>query len=277
MRFKFFSLRKIRNQRKFLDLFLILIITSFTFLIVYLFTNTDILRIKKLDCYLDNRRCSQEIWAGIYNLVSGRLSLALSGDWLGAKIQKIFPQYKNEKVEVKFPDRLVVNLSEGLPVAIAVFDFSGNLTFNREINLKQIETSFYQAKSISNVRWLVDERGVVYSEAEENNSLPRMLIKIKEPISLSSGSSLADLSFPPFWEIIQVLSDVNLPLKYGYIETQSGQMMVFSPDWRAIFSFNNTDFQVDSLQLILSRAKIEGKVPQLIDLRFEKPIVKYKD
>lgn len=33
--------------------------------------------------------------------------------------------------------------------------------------------------------------------------------------------------------------------------------------------------QVVSLQLILSRAKIEGRAPRLIDLRFSKPVVSY--
>lgn len=33
--------------------------------------------------------------------------------------------------------------------------------------------------------------------------------------------------------------------------------------------------QVASLQFILSRTKIEGKIPLKIDLRFEKPILKY--
>ncbi len=33
--------------------------------------------------------------------------------------------------------------------------------------------------------------------------------------------------------------------------------------------------QILSLQLILSRTKIEGKVPKLIDLRFNKPVISY--
>ena len=33
--------------------------------------------------------------------------------------------------------------------------------------------------------------------------------------------------------------------------------------------------QVASLQFILSRSKIEGKIPQKIDLRFDKPVLTY--
>lgn len=33
--------------------------------------------------------------------------------------------------------------------------------------------------------------------------------------------------------------------------------------------------QVDSLQFILRQSKIEGKLPVIIDLRFDKPVLKY--
>ena len=33
--------------------------------------------------------------------------------------------------------------------------------------------------------------------------------------------------------------------------------------------------QVASLQYILNRSKIEGKIPSIIDLRFDKPVLKY--
>lgn len=33
--------------------------------------------------------------------------------------------------------------------------------------------------------------------------------------------------------------------------------------------------QVASLQFILNRSKIEGKIPSKIDLRFDKPVIKY--
>lgn len=35
------------------------------------------------------------------------------------------------------------------------------------------------------------------------------------------------------------------------------------------------EVQVVSLQFILRRAKIEGKLPKVVDLRFEKPVVSY--
>lgn len=49
----------------------------------------------------------------------------------------------------------------------------------------------------------------------------------------------------------------------------------FSGRLTVIFSKEkNLDFQVASLQFILWRAKIEGKAPYFVDLRFDKPVVK---
>ena len=39
--------------------------------------------------------------------------------------------------------------------------------------------------------------------------------------------------------------------------------------------FKNADWQVDSLQEILLRLTIDNKIPQVVDLRYSKPLVKY--
>jgi hypothetical protein len=60
-------------------------------------------------------------------------------------------------------------------------------------------------------------------------------------------------------------------IEYGdYLEaTLSGNLHVFLS--------KNEDIprQVASLQYILNRSKIEGKLPSIIDLRFDKPVLKY--
>lgn len=50
-------------------------------------------------------------------------------------------------------------------------------------------------------------------------------------------------------------------------------MASLSGEIKVIFKNENIEQQVSSLQLMLSRFKIEGRIPKKIDLRFEKPIV----
>ena len=44
---------------------------------------------------------------------------------------------------------------------------------------------------------------------------------------------------------------------------------------KMIFKLDNVDSQLASLQLILSEAKIESKELEIIDLRFDKPVIKF--
>lgn len=56
----------------------------------------------------------------------------------------------------------------------------------------------------------------------------------------------------------------------NYLEaTLSGNLHVFLNKEEEISK------QVASLQYILNRSKIEGKLPSIIDLRFDKPVLKY--
>ena len=54
---------------------------------------------------------------------------------------------------------------------------------------------------------------------------------------------------------------ITLLLTEGVIASLSAKKEIYS--------------QVDSLQFILRQSKIEGELPRFIDLRFDKPVVKY--
>lgn len=65
---------------------------------------------------------------------------------------------------------------------------------------------------------------------------------------------------------------VPLSLNFGAKEIQAS----FSGSLTALFSSEKElTSQVISLQFILSRSKIEGKLPKLVDLRFDKPVILY--
>jgi hypothetical protein len=76
-------------------------------------------------------------------------------------------------------------------------------------------------------------------------------------------------------EMRQNLSSLGKELKS--LDLSDGKKMIatFSGDLTVIFSREKDfHFQVASLQFILWRAKIEGKSPFFVDLRFDKPVVK---
>lgn len=75
--------------------------------------------------------------------------------------------------------------------------------------------------------------------------------------SLSRGLKLHLIEF----ETIKVVSPREIE-----VWLEEGILILFNSE-------KDVDIQLDSLQLILSRAKIEGKTIKKIDLRFDKPVI----
>jgi hypothetical protein len=60
------------------------------------------------------------------------------------------------------------------------------------------------------------------------------------------------------------------------VEEKEKLVVIFTSDWQAHFLLDKKPkTRVDSLQLILKQTKIEGQVPKIIDLKFDKPIIKF--
>jgi len=76
-------------------------------------------------------------------------------------------------------------------------------------------------------------------------------------------------------ELYSLLKSYDLvPEKLDFREKEAEAS--FSGSLTAKFSLEKElSSQVVSLHFILSRTKIEGKIPKLVDLRFEKPLVSY--
>lgn len=76
-------------------------------------------------------------------------------------------------------------------------------------------------------------------------------------------------------EIREKLSPLRLDLQGLDPTDQRKIVATFSGNLTVVFSKEKSfDFQVTSLQFILWRAKIGGKRPYFVDLRFDKPVVK---
>ncbi|RJQ26859.1 hypothetical protein C4577_02505 [Candidatus Parcubacteria bacterium] len=73
------------------------------------------------------------------------------------------------------------------------------------------------------------------------------------------------------------MKDENIFYEYIRVETaQAGYSAKIKEGPLVYFSRNrDADFQIYSLQTILTRLTIENKRPQVIDLRLSKPIVKF--
>lgn len=77
----------------------------------------------------------------------------------------------------------------------------------------------------------------------------------------------------PETELAKELKKSNLGVISLSINGEREILASLSGDTQVIFKSEGIAQQVSSLQIMLSRFKIEGRIPKKIDLRFEKPIV----
>lgn len=78
---------------------------------------------------------------------------------------------------------------------------------------------------------------------------------------------------PPEQELAEELKKAGFEVNLLSIESEETIYASLSGGTTVVFKTEEIVKQVSSLQLVLSRFKIEGRIPQKIDLRFEKPVV----
>lgn len=110
---------------------------------------------------------------------------------------------------------------------------------------------------------LLDKEGVVLWEVEVNPGLPEIETERFEKEKVKRAL-----------EAIFLLNQYSLSFERIKIKNQD-DLVLFLPETEVFLPTEKLAQQIASLQMIINRAKIEGKLPVKIDLRFKKPVVKY--
>jgi len=207
---------------------------------------SDFWRIKKVDCHLNGEPCSSSLWAELFNLTSGKNILFLSSSNLSGQIKQNHPELLQVQIDKQLPHDLLVEI--------------------------QVRRAVVAISSQGEEFYLADEDGVLLEKMNQPPDLPMILVADK--ISRDVGGRIQE---EIILKEIQILHESQLRL----LEPKSAQAVServievwFNDDLQALFSVQkDIDVQLDSLQFILERTKIEGEKPKRIDLRFDKPVI----
>jgi hypothetical protein len=250
-----------------LALFVILVTPFFLF-------RSDFFKIKKISCFLDQDACSHLLWTGIFELASDELIFSTNKTSLEKEILKRNPELKSVSVQIRPPDALVVRIEKRRPLMEVVFLSSTDPVLSLRSDQKTLLAKFEEEKERENQSFFLSQDKTVLEREGEALSLPKILVKTLSPIEASPGTKLTQSSFAPGLETLSLLLSKESDLNFGLIDDENQNMVIFASSWQAFFSLaKDPIFQVDSLQLIFKQAKIEGKFPKSVDLRFEKPVV----
>jgi uncharacterized protein YcfL len=226
---------------------------------------SDFWAVKKINCRLDNQECPVDLWNKIATFSLQKNLLFFPSQKLEKEIKESFPQTGDLKIRKRIFNTLSFEMySRKAIVALAVelpFDSSATLSGQAKENF-----------SLSGLFYWLDKDGFVLAKTDKNDDL--LLVLIKNDPGLEIGQSFK-------YGNSQRLMSLLTGLKMHLVETKVVRLV--SPreieiwldnDILVLFNLeNDIDFQLDSLQLILSRAKIEGKTIKKIDLRFDKPVI----
>lgn len=185
--------------------------------------------------------------------IQGKSIFFLDLAQLEKELPKKFPQIKKISFQKKLPDQLLIRVEERKPVAV-------------------LRTGAPASPSGRHY-FLVDKEGVVFAKSATFSGVPLLFLPEEETPSL--GKEIGKGRVNSACKIISLLGEKGIEaekvfLKEGEIE------IILQEKIKIIFpGQNDFSFKVASLQSILSSLKMEGKIPKEIDLRFERPVVRF--
>ena len=213
----------------------------------FLFFQGSFFNINQVVCLESERPCDTEVWLKINSFFLGKNLLFLSPTGAQEKIKKELTTIESVRLEKKWPGRLVVSLSKKNPLAVV-----------------EVKDGYLQ----------VDHQGTILAILTQPTDLPLVvapglaLTPNQEKIDAAPLLACLDGLYQLLFKNISVRRAEMTDNQTLVFDLRSGPQVFFSLD-------REMKEQVDSLHLILERAKIEGKEMKTIDLRFVKPVVVY--
>jgi len=240
----------VKTKKTIVKLVKFIFLIAGSFLIIFSFFQLlrgNFFKINQVICLDNQHPCQAELWFEVNGLVLGKNIVSLSPQKTKQLIKDELPGINQVEIKKKLPDKLIVHLTKRKPIAV--------VEANKE---------YYQ----------VDYQGVILAKLDQPADLPLIasgeVSVAVDNHQLESSVILSSLDF-----LYQLLIK-NIEARRLEI-TDSRELTVFLKTGpKVLISLDkNIKEQVDSLQLILERAKIEGKQIELIDLRFDKPVISY--
>jgi hypothetical protein len=206
-------------------------------------------RLRRVDCQNQaNQPCDPNVVAELKSHL-GRSIFTIPGKDITAKIEAANPAYQQVIITAKLPDLLTVRMVDREEYAL----------------LKSASTS---AALVINQNLLV----VAKSIAPPTGTF---LVISDRALQVGVGDYLSDQALVAAFSLGRLLTKAYIPTQYFNLVTPDYLLVLLADGKQAVFSTTlDLSRQVTSLQLILQKATIQ-KEPRVIDLRFDKPVLKY--
>jgi cell division septal protein FtsQ len=190
-------------------------------------------KVEKIECFINETVCDEEL-VNEFAEFYGQNFFLVNPARKERLLENTYPQW--EKVQIKkIPfHKLLVEIKTRQPVACL---------------------------KIADKIFLLDKEAVMMGGIKSN---PGLLVIETETFNQEEAKKALEAAF--------LAEQYSLPVERVRIEEPEKLIFLF-PETEAVLPLENQSSKIASLQMILSTAKIKGKLPAKIDLRFEKPVI----
>jgi len=224
---------------------LLLVLIFLSALGFWMFYTGSFFKVKTIFCQKGDYNCHKnEIL--LFNQAIGQNIFLLKTKSLAETIYRNSPDYKEVLIKKKLPDQLMVTIIPRSAFALL------------EAGLEK--------------KVVVDEGGYVLSDGDLADNLPRVLVRVL-PVQ---GEKISDEKTLQALKLIKLVQGSFLDFKIIDSSSKMDFTLFLSQGLVATFSAQKDLItQVDSLQYILRHSRMEDSKIQAIDLRFQKPVLKF--
>lgn len=159
-------------------------------------------------------------------------------------LRKEYPLIKSVSIQKKFPHTLVITFTTRKPFAIV---------------------------GIGSERYSLDEEGIVLRQYPDEINLPAIYIAVS---GLVPGTKVTN---PGIVNAVQLMHQMVDSMKILDIRVHDSTALLAQTEQMSILFSQHADIPklIHTLQTMISGFRIKGKLPIIIDLRFDKPVITY--
>lgn len=256
--------RKRKKSAKLLKI-IFLSLVVFIVLAIFLLIRFKPFTIKQIEIQNANTGCINEAQLKTSLSLYGQNFFLLDTNKLTKSLKEKFICLKNINYSRSFPNKIVVEIVRREPAAILV-----NLKEKRATPSSLLENIATPSAREIIGNLIVDAEGVIFSKDTEDLSIPKIYT---QNLDIPLGKNLKDDLIKNSLKILDKIKTFGIEHNETWILEK---FFIINGKPKVIFRLDEkVDTQLASLQLILTEAKIDLKELEFIDLRFDKPIVKY--
>ncbi len=268
---KHYFLRR-RLMNKFVIIFLLLTLTLS--LVIW---QLGILNIQEIHITIKDDSCIVPDGTKNQIKVMGQNILFVDKKDILLNLQRVIPCIKDITISPEFPGKLRISIIPRVPMAVVQ-------SFRPVISpdIKTLEASQSSSSALidtsppqpSGKVFLADNDGFLFGSYVKEDIIPNLFIEEQD---LKINMQLNTRNFNIIGQAFKllnsslVLNDINLT------NTKlAGQSLIIFAQYKVILSLQkDIPLQLASLQLITEKAKIDGRLLEVVDTRFNKPVVVY--